>query len=109
MVRRNGQLAARIEGHPGSDRPRNCDAEPSHEHRSGSRGSGMSDPVLLIAKLGQLNDQDRSMLREAGIVVLEVQRPEEVRLVRPQPELDSGEILRAAMRVVKKSGWSVQS
>jgi hypothetical protein len=69
----------------------------------------MSEPTLLVTKLGQLDDADRAMLREAGIIVLEVQRPEEVRFIRPHAELGTSDLLRAAMVAIKAASFSTQS
>lgn len=64
----------------------------------------MSDVAVLALKPGQLDAVDRRALRNAGIVVIEVDNPEAVRFMRPAAEISSTEMLAIALRAIKNSG-----
>lgn len=57
----------------------------------------MSEPMLLPVKPGTLNAKDKKALSAAGIIVIEHDHPEEIRLLRPGAELESSDLLRCAM------------
>ena len=52
---------------------------------------------IFVCKPGAISAEDRSALREAGVVVVELDDPNEFRQVRAHPELSSGDILTAAL------------
>lgn len=49
----------------------------------------MSEPILLPVKPGSLSAKDNTVLRRAGVIVIEHEAPETLRLLRPNAELDS--------------------
>lgn len=60
----------------------------------------MSEPVILFVKPGEIKPNDKGLLRKAGVLVVEVQDPNAVNLVRarslpPVDELPPGELLAA--------------
>jgi hypothetical protein len=66
----------------------------------------MDEPSILVLRPGQLKAADRKALREIGVVVLEVDDPEDVRFMRPAAELTSSEMLACALRAIKSQGAS---
>lgn len=58
----------------------------------------MSEKSVLAVRPGAVNQKDRAALREAGIVVIEVDDPANVRFLTPSQSLESDDLLYAAMR-----------
>lgn len=52
---------------------------------------------IFVCKPGAISAEDRTALREAGVVVVELDNPADFRMVRAQPELNAGDILTAAL------------
>ena len=64
----------------------------------------MSETAILFAKPGAVQAEDRQALREIGVIVVEVESFDDVKLVRPEAshsELPHGELLRAAGLALK--------
>ena len=67
----------------------------------------MSDPAILFVKPGAVRASDKSKLSKAGVLVVEVEDPQAVRLVRAGPaveELSHGALLAAAAQAIQESG-----
>lgn len=59
---------------------------------------------ILVTKPGILTAADRKKLRAAGIVTVEAERPEDVRLVRTEgPPMDGNDLLYAAMQAMLRT------
>lgn len=69
----------------------------------------MSETALLFAKPGAVRPSDKGVLRKAGIIVVEVENLDDVKLVRPElgpgAQLPESELLRA-FAVALKNGQS---
>lgn len=64
----------------------------------------MSEPLLLVLSRDEpLSDDALDALREAGVIVLQVDDPAAVRLLRPETDVDAGDMLRCAMRAIRTS------
>ncbi len=60
---------------------------------------------ILVVKPGSLSEPDRELLRSAGVVCVEAEDPDSVRLILPQgPALGGDELLYAAMRAIRAHG-----
>lgn len=57
-----------------------------------------NEPTLLPVKPGTLNAKDKTALRKAGIVVIEHDDPESLRLLKPCTEINGDDLLMAALR-----------
>lgn len=57
----------------------------------------MSDPAILFVKPGAISKEDKALLVAAGIVVVEIEKPQDAKFVRAAAELDGNELLRCAM------------
>lgn len=68
----------------------------------------MSEITLLPVKPGTLTEEDKSSLRNAGVVVIEHEDPASLRLLKPACELTSNELLLAAMRGVMRDDGAKQ-
>lgn len=55
---------------------------------------------ILVVKPGSLSQEDRELLRQASVVVIENAAPETVRFMRPSCSLSSDDLLYAAMKGV---------
>lgn len=64
----------------------------------------MSEVTLLPIKPGTMTDADKTILREAGVIVVEHENPSELKLLRPGIEIESSTILVCAMKALAKSG-----
>lgn len=62
----------------------------------------MSDPVILFVKPKAISADDKASLKEAGVVVIEVANPHEVKLIRASSELSGGELLQAAAKAISE-------
>lgn len=60
----------------------------------------MSDPVILFVKPNAISPRDKKALSTAGVIVVEVDDPQAVKLVRASVELDGGALLRAAAQAM---------
>jgi hypothetical protein len=56
--------------------------------------------ALLPVKPGSLSAKDKAALAEAGVVVIEHETPETLRLLRPTAELDASDMLECALRAL---------
>lgn len=66
----------------------------------------MSDPIILPVRPGSLSAKDKAALRRAGVIVIEHEQPDELRLLRPRSEVDAGQMLNCALQaLVKKGGY----
>lgn len=61
------------------------------------------EPTILPVKPGSLAQEDIDALAKIGVTVIYHDRPETLRLLRPVCELDSGDLLFAAMRALNTS------
>ena len=57
----------------------------------------MTDPAILFIKPGAVSPDDKTLLIAAGILVVEIENPQDAKFVRPYVELDGNELLKAAM------------
>lgn len=67
----------------------------------------MGEPTVLFVKPQAISAKDKKALATAGVIVVEIDDPTAVKLVRPQatpPELEHGDLLFAAMTTISKSG-----
>lgn len=64
----------------------------------------MSDPSILFVKPKAIGRQDKEVLREAGVIVVEVADPTAVKFVRAGLEVDGGAILKAAATAIANEG-----
>lgn len=63
----------------------------------------MSDVAVLFAKPGSVKPADKRALSKAGIIVVEVADPADVKFVRAATELPAGDLLAAAASAVNSS------
>ena len=60
----------------------------------------MSDPTILFIKPKAISSSDKKALRAAGVVVVEVDDPQAVRLMKAAVEIDGSELLQAAVKAI---------
>lgn len=66
-----------------------------------------NEPAILFAKPGAVSAPDKTKLRKIGVVVVEVESLDDVKLIYPQrtaAELPHGDILTAAANAIKRAG-----
>jgi hypothetical protein len=72
--------------------------------------AAVSEPLLLPVRPGTLSAKDKKSLSDAGVIVIEHERPQELRLIKPHAELDSGDLFVAAMNALtSEAGPSAQN
>lgn len=64
----------------------------------------MTDPAILFVKPGAIKPGDKGRLHKAGVVVVEVEDPQAVKLMRAGYELSHGDILAAAAKAIATTG-----
>lgn len=65
----------------------------------------MSDPSILFVRPKAISPRDKKALQAAGVIVVEVDDPQSVRLVKANAELDGSAMLRAAAKAISESGY----
>lgn len=63
----------------------------------------MSDPTILIVPPQKLSAKDKRELVKAGVLVIEMDDPQQARLIRAHSELDSTDLLGAAAKAIGQS------
>lgn len=63
----------------------------------------MSDPSILFVKPKAISDEDKDTLRNAGIIVVEIENINDAKFVRPHSELSGSQLLHAAAKAVSSS------
>lgn len=58
------------------------------------------NPLILPIKPNSLSKADKAALQKAGVIVIEHENPESIRLLKPNSELSASDLLIAAMRGV---------
>jgi hypothetical protein len=69
----------------------------------------MSEPTILFVKPGAISEEDKSALREAGVIVVSIDDPTSVRLVQAGRDLPTSALLAAAGKAVQASEYSQQT
>lgn len=69
----------------------------------------MSDPAILFVKPKAISVKDKKALQGAGVIVVEVDDPSSVKLVRAHSELSSGALLSAAAAAIQNGNWNVKN
>ena len=59
-----------------------------------------ADPTLLVLKPGAISLEDKEVATRAGIIVIEVDDPSSVRLLKANAEISGSDMLRAAMKAL---------
>lgn len=65
-----------------------------------------SEPTIMFVRPGAVSADDKTTLHGAGIIVIEIDDPQAVKLVRAGVELEAGAMLNAAARAVRASEYS---
>ncbi len=63
----------------------------------------MDDPAILFVKPGAVKDIDKRRLSQAGVIVVEVEDPSSIKLVRAGYELPATALMAAAAKAIKES------
>lgn len=65
----------------------------------------MTDPTILFVKPKAISPRDKKALQSAGVIVVEVEDPQSVRLLKANAELDGSAMLRAAAKAMAETGF----
>ncbi len=63
----------------------------------------MNDPVIMFCKPDAVKQGDKLILQAAGVLVVEIENPQDVKLTRARAELDGSELLTLACKAVLTS------
>ena len=66
------------------------------------------EPAVLFVKPGAIKQSDKRQLSKAGIVVVEIDDPNAVKLVRAGYEVSRSDLLAAAAGALKSASYSTQ-
>lgn len=62
----------------------------------------MSEPTILFVKPGAISAADKTALHDAGVVVVEIENPQDVKLARAGFELPASGMLAAALAAMSE-------
>lgn len=62
------------------------------------------EPMILPVRPGTLDAYDKGELRKIGVVVIEHENPEELRLLKPMMEVSGSALLAAALKALMIPG-----
>lgn len=67
--------------------------------------------TIMPVKPGTISDADKAALKEIGVLVIEHEDPDSIRLITPMNETDSGAMLRMAVKALENfpNGSNAQS
>ncbi len=65
-----------------------------------------TDPTIMFVKPSAISADDKSTLRDAGVIVIEIDDPQSAKLVRAGVELDVGTLLNCAASAIQKTSAS---
>ena len=68
----------------------------------------MNDPVILFCKPGAVQPDDKVVLQAAGVLVVEIENPQDVKLTRAHSEIDGSELLTLACRAIRASDVAIK-
>lgn len=63
-----------------------------------------AEPAVLFAKPQSIAADDKAALASAGIIVVEVEDPGAVKLVKAHAEVSGGDMMMAAMKAINEHG-----
>ena len=63
----------------------------------------MNDPAILFVKPKAISNADKKALRSAGVIIVEIDNPTEVKFVRAGYEIGGSEMLQCAARAISHS------
>lgn len=66
----------------------------------------MNDPAILFVKPRAISAKDKKALQAAGVVVIEVENPGEIKFTRAHAELSGTEMLTAALKAIATNTYS---
>lgn len=66
----------------------------------------MTDATVLFVKPGAVKPGDKGRLAKAGVIVVEIEDPSAVKMIRAQQELSHGAILAAAAHAIGHTPYS---
>jgi len=69
----------------------------------------MEDPSILFVKPKAISHADKKALKSAGVIVVELDDPSNVKFIRAGAELNSTELLNVAMQAVSKSSGALDA
>lgn len=66
----------------------------------------MNDPPILFVKPRAISKADKAILKEAGVIVIEVANPADVKFTRAHAEISGSALLTAALRAISTNTYS---
>lgn len=69
----------------------------------------MADQTILFVKPKAISQRDKKALRNAGVIVVEIDDPNSARLVKAAAELEGSALLRAAAKAINNHSFGGDS
>lgn len=63
----------------------------------------MSDPAILFVRPDTIKPDDKAVLLAAGVLIVEVENPQDMKFTRAHADLDGDQLLQCAMKALKSS------
>lgn len=67
-----------------------------------------TDPAILFVKPKAISTEDKKLLATAGVVVIEIDQPTEVKFIRAGTEMSASQMLRIAAEAIGNSEVSIK-
>lgn len=64
----------------------------------------MTDPTVMFVKPGAIAQRDKNTLRKAGVIVIEIENPQDAKFIRAGAEVSAGGLLVAAVGAIRDHG-----
>lgn len=64
----------------------------------------MNDPAILFVKPKAISQRDKKLLREAGVIVIEIENVADAKFIRAGMEIGSSDMLIAASNAIANCG-----
>lgn len=71
--------------------------------------ANVNDPPILFVKPRAISKVDKAILKEAGVIVIEVANPADVKFTRAHAEISGSALLTAALRAISTNTYASAS
>jgi hypothetical protein len=68
-----------------------------------------NDPSILFVKPKSVSQADKKALRQAGVVIVEIDDPQSVKFIKASAEIDGSELLNAAIKAINEHNHTTAS
>jgi len=63
----------------------------------------------MFVRPDAISADDKATLRDVGVIVIEIENPQDAKLIRAGTEIEAGDLLNAAAKAVQASEYSIKA